>query len=242
MPSAGSFLVGENRIRVFPKDRDAVRPYLLGRVMGLWLESRGLPVLHGACLNLGEGAVGILGRSGMGKSTLSLAVLRAGGTLLSDDLIPLENESGHWRISPGIRQVRIWPDSATHFFDNFETLERVHPDHPKRKLAPDRDAGLRFAAEPARLKTVVVLSRTDAKVEAGFQWRRLVAADAMLQLIGQSYNVEILEALGWQQKRLGVLAQVAEKVPIWELTYQTGYDQLPGIVGALFERWGGKCR
>lgn len=211
---------------------------MLGRVLGLWLESKGLPVLHGGCLGFAKGAVGVLGKSGMGKSTLCMAGVKAGVRLISDDLIPLALDSGAWNVAPGLPQMRLWPDTGHHYFGNFEQFERVHPDYLKRKLTPDSRLGLAMACAPACLQAVVVLIRTEASQVGGFQWRRLYAADAMVQLIGQSYNVEILQALGWQKKRLSALAKLAEMVPVWELTYQSGFEKLANLIAGFHSRWG----
>lgn len=84
---------------------------LLGPVIALLLQARGAFLLHGSALAAGEGApaFAFLGDKGAGKSTTATAFLRAGYSLLTDDIIAIEGlESGGagW-ISPAFPQVKL---------------------------------------------------------------------------------------------------------------------------------------
>ena len=53
-----------------PDREHMVETHLLGTVFSLWLESRGMAVLHASAVVLKEGGVGFLSASGGGKSSL----------------------------------------------------------------------------------------------------------------------------------------------------------------------------
>lgn len=70
------------------------RAFLVGTVMGILLHQRGEMVLHAASLEIGGGAVLVLGDSGAGKSVCAAALAAAGHALLSDDLCLVRHEGG----------------------------------------------------------------------------------------------------------------------------------------------------
>jgi hypothetical protein len=84
---------------------------LLGPVIALLLQARGAFLLHGSALAVGEGepAIAFLGDKGAGKSTTATAFLRAGYSLLTDDIIAIEEleSGGAGRISPAFPQVKL---------------------------------------------------------------------------------------------------------------------------------------
>lgn len=233
IPHAADFLISNQTVSVWVENDLALIPYFLGRVLGLWLETQKMPVLHGACLKVSDHAIGLLGQSGMGKSTMAAAMLNQSSQLLSDDLIPLVNDDGDLTVFPGIPQMRVWPDTGCLFFENFAELPRVHPAYEKRKAQPEDVAKLRLATQAAKMRVFVVLVRKNHMDGSGFELKRLLGAQAMLQLIANSYNVEALEALGLQAARLKILAKIAAEIPVWELTYKSDYQSLPHIAQTL---------
>ena len=64
-----------------------------------------LEPLHGASVALSEGAVLILGAAGAGKSTTALSLVRAGGTLLADNVCALDANGSLWPGPPLIGAV-----------------------------------------------------------------------------------------------------------------------------------------
>jgi hypothetical protein len=85
-------------------------------------EARDAVVLHGACLERGGRCVVLVGRSGSGKTTLTLEMVQRGWTYLSDDLAPLDKNSGRVRPAPkplGIKDPGRWVELA-HYWDGFE--------------------------------------------------------------------------------------------------------------------------
>ena len=86
---------------------ELVHPYLapIAALVHRW---RGVPALHGAALGSPLGALGLLGVRESGKSTTAAALVAAGLSLLSDDLIVV----GQGRILPGPLSVDLRPAGA----------------------------------------------------------------------------------------------------------------------------------
>lgn len=91
----------------------AVRADLLGRVMALVAHADGRLALHASAVSLGGRAIAFLGPKHAGKSTLALALVRAGARLLTDDtLVVRVPDTGEAWAAPGVQRVRLWGDSA----------------------------------------------------------------------------------------------------------------------------------
>ncbi len=80
---------GPDRIEISPARRldDAERELLVGAALGHLLAKQGMAVLHACAFESGGGRVLGLGESFAGKTTISMAAVRAGGAVVSDDLV-----------------------------------------------------------------------------------------------------------------------------------------------------------
>lgn len=84
--------------------------YLLGSAMMCALAQRGLLPLHGCALEIDGSAVLLLGRSGVGKSTLAVWLDQQGYRVLSDDLCALRlTPDGAIRVLPAYAQAKLAP-------------------------------------------------------------------------------------------------------------------------------------
>lgn len=91
-----------------------VRTDITGRVLSVALYAAGKLCLHGSAVALPAGTVAFIAPKYHGKSTLALALARAGGRLVTDDILPVDTGPPA-RALPGVHQVRLWDDSAQHF-------------------------------------------------------------------------------------------------------------------------------
>lgn len=108
-------------------DEDSVRTFLLGSVMGALLLQRGLLVLHGSAIRVGDQCLICCGPSGAGKSTLAAGFAKRGYELLADDVVPVSN--GY--ALPGPPRLKLWQDVTDHLGIDTSTLPRVRPGHAK---------------------------------------------------------------------------------------------------------------
>ncbi len=224
LPRTGLFRVTTPTIEGCIEEHAHPGPFILGRVFGLWLELVGFPVLHGACLKGRGSAFGLLGCSGMGKSTLSAALHARGCRLVTDDLIPLVTERMPPMVYPGIPISRMWPDTGKTFIANFDSFEKVHPDFEKRKI-PDQAGGKpRFTKEAGSLEKIYILERDPARTRPVLE--RLTPAAALVELVAMSYHPGPVHALGLQPARLKCLSRMLESVSVYKLRYPSGFDKL----------------
>lgn len=86
---------------------DVVTLPLLGTVMALLLHRRGLLVLHGSAVQIGDEAMVFLGDKGAGKSTTAASLVAAGRRILTDDIVALERTPEGIRLLPGYGQIKL---------------------------------------------------------------------------------------------------------------------------------------
>lgn len=231
LPRTGIFSFKSSTVEAWLEDDAIPAPFILGKVLGLWLELTGNGVLHGACLEVGNAGVGILGGSGAGKSTLSAALNARGCPLITDDLIPIDFSDPLYKVHPGIPMSRMWPDTGRQFIPNFEDYEKVHPHYEKRKVPNEVNGKLRFTEHARPLKAIYILERVleDSPVSAEL----LPPATALMELVRMSYHPDIIRPLGLQGQRMKGFSALLGTVPVKKLTYTSGYERLNEVYDFL---------
>jgi hypothetical protein len=111
-----------------------VELYLLGAVLAFWLEKQGIPTLHTSAVVVNGKVVAFPSHSGNGKSTLASAFLQAGASLLTDDILPMENKANGFWGRPGLPQINLWPDEVAHFVETSEEIDGLFPGLLKRQI------------------------------------------------------------------------------------------------------------
>lgn len=210
-----------------------VELHLLGYVLSLWLELRGVLMLHAAAVEVDAHAVGFLATNKGGKTSLAASLMQLGHPLVSDDIVPLETELGGAVARPGYPQMRMWPDQAALFAGPIERLETVHPRLEKRRVPTGPGAfGTFTQAERLPLACLYLPQRV---VGAPIEIAALSTATSLVTATEHSFAVGIVEGLGLEVERFGRLAHLIRHVPIRRLTYPDGVEHLPAVRSAVLE-------
>lgn len=108
-------------------DREMFKVYLLGIGFALLMLQRGQLSFQGGAVNLNEIGILIIGKSGVGKSTLLNELKRKGYKLLADDMTCLNKcEDGRILINPSFPIQRISTDVIEKLEGNKEKYNRVN--------------------------------------------------------------------------------------------------------------------
>ena len=84
--------------------------------------------MHGSSIKVDEGCVVLVGRSGVGKSTLATALRQRGYKCLGDDLCPISiGEDSTPYAAPAYPQAKLWQDALLHFGIDGAALRRIRP-------------------------------------------------------------------------------------------------------------------
>lgn len=233
---AGRFLLAPEEIAVEwrqPADPATAAHFFFSHALPLWLEARGVTVLHAAAVARAGRAVAFLGASGAGKSTLTAELVRAGWSFVADDGLAVEEDAaGRWRCLPGPPWLRLWPSAlARRLGVEPAPLPRVRQAHDKRRLAAP-GSGAAGAHDEPELAALHVLDRR-AAAPGPARLDALPPGESLLRLVEHSLAAAPLAALGLSAPRLDRLARLAARVPVARLAAAAGHDPLAGVRDAL---------
>lgn len=226
-PGTADFYLEPGRIRVHlldPGGRDLMELRLLGPVLSYWLERLGIPALHAAAVRTGAGAVGFLTHSGGGKSSLAAALVQAGASLLTDDILPVEEVDGTFLGRPGFPQMRLEPDTARRFLGSTDGLAAVSPDDSKLHVPVAA-----FCDATIPLAGLYLVERRPGPPEVLPLPRR----QAVIELVRHSFSPYLVEAAGLQPRRLDLFARLVGEVPVRRLCCPHGLERLPEVAEIL---------
>jgi hypothetical protein len=82
-----------------------------GMLLAIVLVLRGHLVLHAGAVERSGAALAVAGRSGMGKSTVTTLLAKAGGTLVTDDLLRVDLDATEVRCRSGSSTTRLRPNA-----------------------------------------------------------------------------------------------------------------------------------
>jgi hypothetical protein len=218
-----------------PTQRSQAELHLLGTVLAYWNERRGVAMLHASAIVTLAGAVAFVAISQGGKSALAAALMVAGYSLLSDDMLPVAADGERFLAYPGYPQMRMWPEQAQHFVGNYQTLELVHPNFTKYRV-PIGPAGWgMFCPLPQPLSALYLLDRrsptedtTNIKIAA------VSSAQALFALVGHSFAARLINGVAHQRQRIACLTSLVRHIPVRCLSYPSGYEHLPFVRQAIF--------
>ena len=234
------FYLGRNQIDCYffnPSNQELMELYLLGPVLAFWLERYMYPVLHASAVSVDGRIAAFPSHSGNGKSTLAANLLQAGAMLLTDDILPIEDQAGKFWGHPGIPQINLWPDQAVQFLDNNEESEFVFPGISKRRISIEAIKNGKFCNEKQTLACIYIPSRLE-QTSSGtdIEVVPLPPAEAVIELVRYSFIPPyIFEKLGWQARRLDFFARLVKQVPVRRLLYPSGFEYLPRVTDAILQ-------
>ena len=229
--NVGDFRIQDIRIDSYLEGArlDLAELRFLGPVLSYWFERRGLPTLHASAATVNGRAVAFLSRHGGGKSSLAAALAQAGSPLLTDDLLVLEETGDRWEVRPSYPEMRMWPDEAAHFVGSPESLPLVQDGSEKRRVAVGSGGFGSFLDASVPLSRIYLASRrpeTGGDVEI----QPVSRSEALIELVRHSFSPRLVEAAGLQPARLDRLGRLVRAVPVWRLSYPSGFDRLPEVV------------
>ena len=172
---------------------EEVSELFLGPVFSSVLSQRGQTCLHAGVVRIRERGLAVVGPKGSGKSTLSLALIRCGGALVSDDVAVLGERGGHLTVPVGAPRLRILRDSAEALGGSFDELEPVW----ERDREDDRKRYLEVpAAQPSSegavtLDAVYFLGERSSTHHVS-SIRHLRSIEALPRLMANRHMVHVL--------------------------------------------------
>ncbi|MGE4262227.1 hypothetical protein [Shewanella sp.] len=211
VPNVARFLVRNgNEIIIDPADGiddDSIRVFLLGSAFGALLFQRGLLVIHGNAVRIGDECLICVGPSGAGKSTLAAAFMQRGFDVLADDVVPV-NDAG--LALPGFPRIKLWQDAAEQFEIVTDDLRRIRPEMNKFNLPVN---GVVQQALPIRWIYILGSDHID---EITFEAINGMAK--FLPLQNNTYRAKFLHGMQLKPQHLSMCGKLASKIRLSRLT------------------------
>jgi hypothetical protein len=190
------------------------------------LKRRGLYSVHAAGLSLGGRAVLVAGTSGAGKTTLTIALVRAGFDFLSDDMLFLSKQTGALQVHAFPDEVDVTETTARFFPELAPLVSRPRqPGWPKWSFRIETKYGVNVAwtSKPAALVLPRISHHPNSRLEP------IGSDEALLELLP---NVLLTESRACQA-HLAALAQLTSETQCYRLWTGYDFDAAPGLLGAL---------
>ncbi len=164
-----------------------IRLYLIGGMMALILQQRGLLVLHSSAVSIDGHGVCFVGDCGMGKSTTAATLHARGNPMVTDDIAAIDVRADGPILYPAFPQLKLCPDAAVSLGHTINNMPLAHPDEEKRA----HRVAETFATRPVPLRRIHVLH--DAPERAIVE---LPPRVAFMELLRNSYTARILSSVG----------------------------------------------
>jgi hypothetical protein len=238
VPNIARFLVvGGRKIIIEPAsgvDEDSIRLFLLGSCFGALLMQRGLFLLHGNAIQIGQNAISVVGVSGAGKSSLSASFLKRGYSILADDVCAI-NAEGH--VIPSFPQIKLWADAAEKLEIDTVSLRKIRPNIEKYAV-PLAD---NFCSQSLSLKLVYAL-RLDNKDTLTLT--KASGIEKFKSLRAQMYRRSYTHGIFGGQAHQALCGQLANRIDLAHLTRpNSGYhlDKLVDFIESDLSERGLLC-
>jgi hypothetical protein len=200
--------------------------------LGFVLCLRKIVCLHASAVVIGNQAIALLGPAGAGKSTTAAAFAMQGYSVLTEDVLALQEQDGDFLVQPGYPLLRLWPESVKALFNLPEALPRLTPNWEKRYL--DLTTGAyRFHGQPQPLAAIYILGERSLDADAPFI-EAVSNREGLITLIGNTYSTIIRDMLDRAQE-FRALSRIAASVPLRLVRPHTDPARLPGLCRAIIE-------
>lgn len=196
-------------------------------VMAYVARLHGRRCLHANVMAHGGMAFALLGRSGLGKSTLSAALSRVGCRLLSEDVGALAEQDGIFRVHGGVRRLRTSRAVAARLAADGDAVTAIFEDHfgqQHGKVYIEAAHSAPAGTTPLPLRCVYVLQPRSERLKEPVI-APVSAADALPLLALNTSGREILDRAGVADD-YAALARLARSVPVRTLACPDGIEHL----------------
>lgn len=203
---------GEIKIRpVTGADYRKVRVFLLGAAWAAFCSLSSLFLLHASVVQVGKEAVAFCGPSGAGKSSLAAKLTTLGYPLVSDDLCRFDLHGGERpAVYTSATRLKLWREALSALEMDCGRAEQDIARLDKYHLPLARE----FVPEERLPVTSVYLLAWGEPVRT-----RLRGTSALRRLVSAgTYHADILESTAGLARHWAFCAELAGRVPLWELT------------------------
>jgi hypothetical protein len=172
-------------------------------------QRRMLPI-HASTVVYHDKCLVFAGISGSGKSTLAAAVIRAGGSLVADDISVIDFSGEKPSVRSAFPMVRIWEDSLKHLGIDYGSFEPVRGELRKFYMPVTL-----FHRQQTPIHRLFILA-THNKEQ--LEIRELQGVDKFRVLKKHTYLFRGIPKTGLEQNHFVLVNKLANQVPVTLIT------------------------
>lgn len=192
------------------------------------LQQLGRLRLHGAAVKLGGRTTVFLGDKGAGKSTISLAMGRAGATVLADDQIVIRRDDGAVLVSGVDGALRVTEKTERYFFDApIRAIPAYFGGVAKKEVA----LGDHVPASPG--VDEVLSELVFCHVGDRFEIRPLARREAVRRVVQSVQSLHRFAGPEDQADFFGLVAAFVQSVDVFELQLSPDLAELDRLIDHL---------
>jgi len=211
----------------------SIRHLLLDQVLPLVLSTRGKFLLHASCVVLPGGAVGFIGESGRGKSTLAASFSGLGFPILTDDCILVEKGRNRIVAVPNYPGVRVWSDSKALILGRKgPRLPRVAHYLWKQRLTGE-STRIQFQRTRVPLTQLFLLALPEAG-QSDVRTEAIPPQRAVVELLKYAFRLDVTDERKLSQEFFRVV-EMANSIPLAFLTYPRDFARIGLVQEAVLE-------
>jgi len=207
--------------------------YLTGPIFGFVLRRRGHVSLHASAVQVGNGAMILVGPHGAGKSTIAAALAARGCALVTDDVLHVRKTAAGWVAEPFASGLKLWPDASALVLGPAVSLPRLTPTWDKRSLGL-KQFGVIAAPGPVMVQSVLFLEWSDSdRVEPSLE--TIGAAETVVRLATHGSAAHLLDDRQRAQE-FHTYAGLATSVRVKRAVLSRRRDAFPTCIDRI-HRW-----
>lgn len=207
---------------------ESFQVYLLGQAFSFALVKAGFEPLHATVLERSGEAIGLVGESGQGKSTLAACFLAAGARLVTDDLMLVAPGGPPLRVFPGPARLKLLPDAAERLMGPGAAQVPMNPETDKHVIPVPAGS---HCLEPPRLRGLYVLEHTDP-LQPGIRIEPLAGREGFLALVGHTFNRYLADPERLR-RQMAEVTRLLAAVPVKRIVYPPAFERLSEVRDAL---------
>jgi len=188
--------------------------------------------LHASATTLGRDTYVFVGNKGSGKSTITITLGRAGGTVLGDDKVVVRRAAGRLVASGCDETIRVTANTERYLFpEPLEIPTVLSGGVPKKELrAADLFPTLPYHEEPVK---AILFPRIAGSFELIPMSRQL----AVLALLEDTRRLQRFGGAEDFEHYLGLLRNLLDDLPTYHLLLDPGLEGLDRLADVLAREW-----